>query len=76
MGIYLLRFAVLREVLGENVQRCSAHDFGHEVLSDMLGRRTGGRMTNSIIAQGWQLQGECIHRAILSPEVWIEAEAI
>lgn len=76
MGIYLFRFAVLREVLGENAQRCSTHDFGHEVLSDMLGRRTGGGMTNSIIAEGCQLQGGCLHRAILSPEVWIEAEAI
>jgi glucose-1-phosphate adenylyltransferase len=146
MGIYLFRYAVLREVLGEDAQRRSTHDFGHEILPDMLGRYrvaafpfvegiarapaywrdvgtidayweahmdllgpharfqlsppqwpllatpvqgppitfgspgnldSGqvGRVTNSIIAQGCQLQGGCVNRAILSPGVWIEAEA-
>src|SRR6266511_2557532 len=38
MGIYLFRFAVLREVLGEDAQRRSTHDFGREILPGMLGR--------------------------------------
>jgi len=38
MGIYLFRFAVLREVLGEDAQRPSTHDFGREILPAMLGR--------------------------------------
>jgi glucose-1-phosphate adenylyltransferase len=146
MGIYLFRFAVLREVLGEDAQRRSTHDFGHEILPGMLGRyrvaafpfvegiakapaywrdvgtidayweahmdllgpharfqlspphwplRTthaqappitfgppddlgagqGGGVTNSIIAQECRLQGGRVERAILSPGVWIEAEA-
>jgi glucose-1-phosphate adenylyltransferase len=144
MGIYLFRFAVLREVLGEDAQRRSTHDFGREILPGMLGRyrvaafpfvegiakapaywrdvgtidaywgahmdllgprarfqlsqpqwplRTthappttfgspgdlgagqGGGVTNSIIAQGCRLQGGRVERAILSPGVWIEAEA-
>ncbi|MGH8064250.1 MAG: sugar phosphate nucleotidyltransferase [Candidatus Entotheonellia bacterium] len=146
MGIYLFRFAVLREVLGEDAQRRSTHDLGREILPGMLGRyrvaafpfvagiakapaywrdvgtidayweahmdllgpharfqlslpqwplratpaqgppitfgspgdlgagQVGG-VTNSIIAQGCQLQGGCVDRAILSPGVWIEAEA-
>ena len=37
------------------------------------GRRGG--VTNSIIAQGCRLQGGRIERVILSPGVWIEAEA-
>jgi glucose-1-phosphate adenylyltransferase len=146
MGIYLFRFAVLREVLGEDAQRRSTHDFGREILPGMLGRyrvaafpfvegiakapaywrdvgtidayweahmdllgpharfqlspsqwplrakpaqgppitfgspgdlgagQEGG-VTNSIIAQGCLLQGGCVDRAILSPGVWIEAEA-
>jgi glucose-1-phosphate adenylyltransferase len=32
-------------------------------------------VTNSIIAQGCRLQGARVERAILSPGVWIEAEA-
>lgn len=32
-------------------------------------------MTNSIIAQGCLLQGGRVDRAILSPGVWVEAEA-
>jgi glucose-1-phosphate adenylyltransferase len=38
MGIYLFRFAVLREVLGEDAQRQSTHDLGREILPGMLGR--------------------------------------
>jgi glucose-1-phosphate adenylyltransferase len=38
MGIYLFRGAVLREVLGEDAQRRSTHDFGREILPGMLGR--------------------------------------
>ena len=146
MGIYLFRFAVLREVLGEDAQRRSTHDFGLEILPGMLGRyrvgafpfvegiakelpywrdvgtidaywqahmdllgphscfqlshpqwplRTtqaqeppttfvspgdlgagqGGWVTNTIIAQGCRLQGGRVDRAILSPDVWIEAGA-
>jgi glucose-1-phosphate adenylyltransferase len=40
-----------------------------------LGTGQGGGVTNSIIAQGCQLQGGRVERAILSPGVWIEAEA-
>ena len=40
-----------------------------------LGAGQVGGVTNSIIAQGCQLQGGCVDRAILSPGVWIEAEA-
>jgi glucose-1-phosphate adenylyltransferase len=146
MGIYLFRFSVLREVLGEDAQRRSTHDFGREILPGMLGRYRvaafpfvegiakapaywrdvgtidayweahmdllgprarfqmdrpqwplrsthaqapptlsgspgdlgagqGGGVTNSIIAQGCRLQGGRVDRAILSPDVWIEAEA-
>jgi glucose-1-phosphate adenylyltransferase len=146
MGIYLFRFAVLREVLGEDAQRRSTHDFGREILPGMLGRYRvaafpfvegiaeapaywrdvgtidayweahmdllgprarfqldrpqwplratqaqetstrfgspgalgagpGGGVTNSIIAPGCLLQGGRVDRAILSPGVWIEAEA-
>jgi glucose-1-phosphate adenylyltransferase len=38
MGIYLFRFAVLWEVLGEDAQRPSTHDLGREILPRMLGR--------------------------------------
>jgi glucose-1-phosphate adenylyltransferase len=38
MGIYLFRFAVLRDVLGEDAQRQSTHDLGREILPGMLGR--------------------------------------
>jgi ADP-glucose pyrophosphorylase len=38
MEIYLFRFAVLREVLGEDAQRPSTHDLGREILPRMLGR--------------------------------------
>jgi glucose-1-phosphate adenylyltransferase len=38
MGIYLFRFAALREVLGEDAQRQSTHDLGREILPGMLGR--------------------------------------
>jgi len=146
MGIYLFRFAVLQEVLGQDAQRRSTHDFGREILPGMLGRyrvaafpfvegiakapaywrdvgtidayweahmdllgphtrfqlsppqwplratpaqgppttfgspgdlgagQVGG-VTNSIIAQGCQLLGGYVDRAVLSPGVWIEAEA-
>jgi glucose-1-phosphate adenylyltransferase len=40
-----------------------------------LGAGQGGGVTNSIIAQGCRLQGGHVNRAILSPGVWIEAEA-
>jgi glucose-1-phosphate adenylyltransferase len=146
MGIYLFRFAVLREVLREDAQRRSTHDFGHEILPGMLGRyrvaafpfvegidkapaywrdvgtidayweahmdlvgprarfqvspphwplRTtpvhappitvvalgdcgtghAAGVTHSIIAPGGRLLGGRVDRAILSPGVWIEAEA-
>jgi glucose-1-phosphate adenylyltransferase len=38
MGISLFRFAVLREVLGEDAQRQSTHDLGRAMLPGMLGR--------------------------------------
>jgi glucose-1-phosphate adenylyltransferase len=38
MGIYLFTFKVLREVLGEDAQRGSSHDFGREILPELLGR--------------------------------------
>jgi ADP-glucose pyrophosphorylase len=38
MGIYLFRFAVLREVVGEDAQRQSTHDLGRAILSGMLVR--------------------------------------
>jgi glucose-1-phosphate adenylyltransferase len=39
MGIYLFSFKVLQEVLGEeDAQRRSAHDFGHDILPELLGR--------------------------------------
>lgn len=38
MGIYLFRFEVLREVLGEDAQRPSTHDLGRAILPGMLGR--------------------------------------
>jgi glucose-1-phosphate adenylyltransferase len=38
MGIYLFSFKVLREVLSEDAQRRSAHDFGHDILPGLLGR--------------------------------------
>ena len=37
-GIYLLRFGVLREVLGEDAQRRSTHDLGREIFPGMLER--------------------------------------
>jgi glucose-1-phosphate adenylyltransferase len=40
-----------------------------------LGAGQGGGVTNSIIAQECRLQGGRVERAILSPGVWIEAEA-
>src|SRR5574341_800453 len=39
MGIYLFRFDVLRDVLLENSRGGSAHDFGREILPQMVGRR-------------------------------------
>ena len=39
MGIYLFRFDVLRDVLLENARRGSTHDFGREVLPQMVGRQ-------------------------------------
>jgi glucose-1-phosphate adenylyltransferase len=38
MGIYLFRFAVLREVLEEDAQRQSTHDLGRAILPGMIGR--------------------------------------
>jgi ADP-glucose pyrophosphorylase len=38
MGIYLFRFAVLREVLEADAQRPSTYDWGREILPGMLGR--------------------------------------
>jgi glucose-1-phosphate adenylyltransferase len=38
MGIYLFTFKVLQEVLGEDAQRGSSHDFGREILPGLLGR--------------------------------------
>jgi glucose-1-phosphate adenylyltransferase len=38
MGIYLFSFKVLQEVLGEDAQQRSAHDFGHDILPGLLGR--------------------------------------
>jgi ADP-glucose pyrophosphorylase len=38
MGIYLFRFAVLREILGEDDQRPSTRDLGRAILPGMLGR--------------------------------------
>ena len=38
MGIYLFRFAVLREILGEDDQRPSTRDLGRTILPGMLGR--------------------------------------
>jgi ADP-glucose pyrophosphorylase len=38
MGIYLFRFAVLREVMGEDAQRQSTHDLSRAILPGMLGR--------------------------------------
>jgi glucose-1-phosphate adenylyltransferase len=38
MGIYLFRFAVLREVLEADAQRPSTHDWGREILPGMLGQ--------------------------------------
>jgi glucose-1-phosphate adenylyltransferase len=38
MGIYLFRFAALREVLGEDAQRPSTHDLRRAILPGMLGR--------------------------------------
>ena len=138
--------AVLREVLGEDAQRRSTHDFGREILPGMLGRYRvaafpfaegsdkapaywrdmgtidayweaymdlvgprarvqlsqphwplratqaqapsttivapggrgagqGGWVTHTLIAPGGRLQGGRVDRAILSPDVWIEAEA-
>jgi hypothetical protein len=37
MGIDLFRFAVLREVLGEDAQRQSTHDLGRAILPGMIG---------------------------------------
>ena len=37
MGIYLFRFAVLREVLGEDAQRQSTHDLGRAILPGIIG---------------------------------------
>jgi hypothetical protein len=37
-GIYLLRFGVLREVLGEDAQRRSTHDLSREIFPGMLER--------------------------------------
>jgi glucose-1-phosphate adenylyltransferase len=39
MGIYLFRFDVLRDVLQENSRGGSTHDFGREILPQMVGRR-------------------------------------
>ena len=146
MGIYVFRFAVLREVLGEDAQQRSTHDFGRDILPSLLGRyrvaalpfvegsdkvpaywrdvgtidayweahmdlvgprprfplspphwplratpahaasptvvapgdRDAGQgrgVTHSIIAPGCRLEGGRVERAILSPGVWIEAEA-
>jgi len=38
MGVYVFRFAALREVLREDAQRPSTHDFGRAILPGMLGR--------------------------------------
>ncbi len=38
MGIYLFTFEALREVLLEDSRRQSTHDFGHDILPQMLGR--------------------------------------
>jgi ADP-glucose pyrophosphorylase len=38
MGTYLFRFAVLREVLGEEAQQQSTRDLGRAILPGMLGR--------------------------------------
>lgn len=38
MGIYVFRFAVLREVVREDAQQRSTHDFGRDVLPGLLGR--------------------------------------
>jgi glucose-1-phosphate adenylyltransferase len=146
MGIYLFRFAVLREVLEADAQERSTHDLGREILPGMLGRYRvaafpfvegigktpaywrdvgtidayweahmdlvgprarfqlsppqwplratpvagpptlygasgdlgsgqGGCVTHALIAPGCRLQGGRVDRAILSPSVWIEAEA-
>jgi glucose-1-phosphate adenylyltransferase len=37
MGIYLFSFKVLREVLCEDAQQRSAHDFGHDILPGLFG---------------------------------------
>ena len=37
MGIYLFRFAVLREVLGEDAQRQSTHDLDRAILPGIIG---------------------------------------
>jgi ADP-glucose pyrophosphorylase len=37
MGIYLFRFAVLREVLGEDTQRQSTHDLGRAIQPGIIG---------------------------------------
>lgn len=37
MGIYLFRFAVLREVLGEDAKRQSTHDLGRAIRPGIIG---------------------------------------
>ena len=41
LGIYLFRFAVLREVLGEDDQRQTTHDLSRAILLGKLGRYRG-----------------------------------
>ena len=55
--------------------RASARHHGFEHAWRCRRRPGGEGVTNSIVARGCRLQGGRVERAILSPDVWIEAEA-
>jgi glucose-1-phosphate adenylyltransferase len=53
MGIYVFGFEVLREVVRQDAQRPSTHDFGRDILPAMLGRR---RVVAFPFAEGFDKQ--------------------